>query len=304
MKKSANKITAAKANREDTNGLGRYFNEIRKSEPLSREVEYETALRWRDDKCPDARTTLLNSNLRFVVKVSLEYRNYGFAINDLIQEGNVGLLKALNNFDPEKGYRFISYAVWWIKAQIQEYILTNWSLVKIGTTQRQRKMFNKLMSSQYRAKMVISEQKKDETMGRIADEAGATVKEAISFEQRIRTAPVFLDAPVRSENGEGRDRHETLDLEVPDTEHYYARAESKQFLSDQISSALTHLDERDRVIIQKRYLGEEKATLLELGDELRISKERVRQLEGRALLRLKDFFSKQDTLPEMLAVAG
>lgn len=208
---------------------------------------------------------------------------------DLVQEGNLGLLKAVYRFEPERGYRLISYAVWWIRAHIQEYILKNWSLVKIGTTQLQRRLFNNLQSSQKRLQRLTASDSETERTEMLAREVGGTVDDVRQMQQRLTNRDASLDAPA----GPGEDESYTLKdrIEAGDrssnAEDLYAEVREESLIKMQLREAVATLDHREREIVTQRHLTEEPRTLKELGAVFGVSKERVRQLEERALKRLR-----------------
>ncbi|HWI41215.1 MAG TPA: RNA polymerase sigma factor RpoH [Verrucomicrobiae bacterium] len=257
-----------------------YLGEIRKFPRLSPEEEHRLAVRFYEEKDLDAAHTLVTSNLRFVVKVAAEYRDYNMKMLDLIQEGNVGLMMAVRKFNPYKGIRLISYAVWWIRAYIQNYILSAWSLLKIGTTQAQRKLFFKLNQ----AKRAIRN-----LTGRDDIEAAALsldVKESEALEMDQRMLGEFsLDA--EGVDGEGNTLLERLADDRMNQEEVLAAAQDAEVLAAEIGRALSSLNEKERYVIEKRVTAEDPLTLQEIADHFSISRERVRQIEERALQKMK-----------------
>ncbi len=262
--------------------LVQYLSLISSYPLLSPEEERRLAILYHEHGDEEARKRLITSNLRFVVKVALEYRGYGMKLLDLIQEGNLGLIVALKHFDPYKGYRFISYAIWWIRAYIQNYIMKSWSLVKVGTTQAQKKLFYKMGKIK---DISFDEEQGEEKLHDLASELEIDEEEIERMAERFTARDLSLDAPVG-------DEQETTFLDflvdlTPNQEEALAEKERKDFLHREIRRALEKLNGRERVIIEKRIMAEEPATLQELGDLFNISRERVRQIEGVALRKLR-----------------
>jgi RNA polymerase sigma-32 factor len=262
-----------------TGSVDSYLAAVRRYPLLSAEEEYRLALRWHDFRDPAAGRGLVLANLRFVIKIALEYRHYRAAVEDLVQEGNIGLMRALERFDPRRGFRFISYAVYWIRAQIQDYILRTWRVVRIGTTQLHRKLFARLLSSNRRVKDRLADMD-----GPGAAEAGGP--EAVAdMEQRMFSSDSSLDEPVTDS---GRmTRMELLPGPGPTPEAAAVRTEATTLLGDRLARALAALPERDRQVVTERFLSDNPPTLDDLGARLGVSKERVRQLEARALAALR-----------------
>jgi RNA polymerase sigma-32 factor len=249
---------------------------------LTREEEYELAVRWYDDKDLDAAHQLVVSNLRFVVKVAYEYVHYGLKLMDLIQEGNIGLMQAVKKFNPYKGYRLISYAVWWIRAYIQNFIIKSWSLVKIGTTQAQKKLFYKM--KQVKNALGIDEAS-EEDISAIAGELDVNDDVVREMDQRLAGRDLSLNATL------GNDDEATyLDFvsEDPVQESILIDEEERHNLKDDIKQALKSLNEKESYIITHRVMAEKGMTLQEIADEFGISRERVRQIEVGALKKLRN----------------
>ncbi len=258
-----------------------YMSEISRFSVLSREEEYELAVRWTEYQDKEAAHRLLTSNLRFVIKIAREYLSYGPLLSDLIQEGNIGLMMALKKFNPYRGYRFISYAVWWIRAYIQNFIMKTWSMVKIGTTQAQRKLFysfQKLNSTQ-------DETDREEKLQELAEKLHLPDKDILEMELRMSAKDFSLDAEL------GKDTEATHQALLPDLrenqEEALARLNEQEHLTDQVQQALTHLNEKEKYIIKHRVMAEQPVTLRQIGQEFNISRERVRQIEANALKKLK-----------------
>jgi RNA polymerase sigma-32 factor len=280
MKRSASPVT--------TSSLELYLSEINHFPLLTVEDEQRLARVYRSDGDTRAAHRLVTANLRFVVKVAYEYRSYGFRMADLIQEGNIGLMKAVQKFDPDKGIRLISYAVWWIRAYIQNYILKSWSLVKLGTTQAQRKLFFSLARTKRELDRMSVEHGADsdgEDPGKIAKKLRVKPAEVLEMEQRMDGRDLSLDAPM-GEDGSythvdfvvGKDAQQDDDLSV---------AEEQQIVQGKVGEALGRLDQRERYIIEKRVMSDRPMTLKELGEHFGFSRERARQLEIRAKEKLK-----------------
>ena len=265
----------------ETDGLRIYLSQIEHYQVLSREEETQLAIQYRDLQDMQAGQILVTSNLRFVIKVALGYRNYGVKLMDLIQEGNIGLMKAVQRFDPDKGYRLISYAIWWIKAYIQNYIIRSWSLVKIGTTQAQRKLF-------YRVGDLPEYRDPDNHMAnvaRLADKIHVTEDEVIDMAARLKAHDLSLDDFIGDRS---RDSFaDTLKDESPDQEAILAALEEQLDLKLWADRALETLNPREKYIVEKRILSEEPVTLKELGKHFGITRERARQIERAALDKLK-----------------
>lgn len=252
-----------------------YLMEINRFPLLSKEEEYELAMRFRWENDLEAAHRLICSNLRFVVKVAHEYRNYGFRLLDLIQEGNIGLMMAVKKFDPQKGVRLISYAVRWIRAYIQDFIIRSWSLVKLGTTQAQRKLFYKLGQ----AERALPYQ--DFNYEKVAGSLGVTSAELKEMEVRRGDRDLSLDKEIGEE---GSVTHlDCLADGRPNQEELIGEHEEKLSTARKVQEALRRLSLRERFIIEKRLLAEKPLTLQEIGDRLHLSRERVRQLEKAAL---------------------
>jgi len=265
----------------ETDGLKIYLSQIERYPVLSREEEMELALRYRDQYDKKAGQILITSNLRFVIKVALGYRNYGVRLMDLIQEGNIGLMKAVQRFDPDRGYRLISYAIWWIKAYIQNYIIRSWSLVKIGTTQSQRKLF-------YRVGDLPEPRDPDnhlDNVAKLADKIHVTEDEVIDMAARLKAHDLSLDDFIGDRS---RDSFaDTLRDDSPDQEAILAQLEEQLDLKLWADRALETLNPREKYIVEKRILSEEPVTLKELGKHFGITRERARQIERAALDKLR-----------------
>ena len=261
-----------------------YFNEIRRFPVLSQEEEHRLAVRFFDHQDLEAAHRLITANLRFVVKIAAEYRSYGVRMLDLIQEGNIGLMMAVRKFDPYKGFRLISYAVWWIRAYIQNHIISVWSLLKIGTTQAQRKLFFKLNQ----AKSAIKNMTGAEDLAATALSLDVSEHDVIEMGERMR-GEYSLDA----ENGDddGYSMLETLADDRQNQEELLAEYQENAVVKHEITTALKSLNEKERFIIQQRVTADEPMTLQEIADHFTISRERVRQIEEVALKKMKSLLT-------------
>jgi RNA polymerase sigma-32 factor len=265
-----------------SDNLSHYLAQIKQYTLLSLEEEFVLAARYRETEDMEVAHQLITSNLRFVVKVSLEYRGYGIKLLDVIQEGNIGLMVALKKFDPHKGYRFISYAIWWIRAYIQNFIIRSWSLVKMGTTQIQKKLFYKMG----RIKGIAHEEHQEEKIEELAQELNVRGSDIEEMQKRFAGRDLSLDAKLDFDQGIS-----FLDLLPdlsPDQEELLGESEEDDVLKDEVEAALGHLSERERFIVSQRIMADDPMTLQELGDTFQISRERVRQIEGEALRKLKN----------------
>jgi RNA polymerase sigma-32 factor len=261
-------------------GLTHYLEEIRRFPMLERQEEYMLAKRWREHGDRDAAHKLVTSHLRLVTKIARDYRGYGLPISEAISEGNVGLMQAVERFEPEKGFRFATYAVWWIKAAIQEYILRSWSLVKMGTTANQKKLFFNLRKAKSKISALDEGDMRPDQVKLIAKRLGVTEQDVIDMNRRLG-GDASLNAPIREDGDSG----EWMDWLVDDSVSQESRlAESEQ--SDNrhkaLGEALTVLNDRERRIFEARRLADDPITLEELADEFGVSRERVRQIEVRA----------------------
>jgi RNA polymerase sigma-32 factor len=264
-----------------TDPIDLFLAEIRAVPLLTAEEETRLARAWRNDGDARAAHALITANLRFVVKVANEYRTYGFRLADLIQEGNIGLMKAVQKFDPEKQIRLISYAVWWIRAYIQNYILRSWSLVKIGTTQAQRKLFFSLA----RTKRELERHGDVAEAGEIAERLHVRTVEVTEMERRMDGRDLSLDAPWGEDGSSSHGDHVAWDGTGADDE--MGSRQERRMASDVVKAAIALLDERERFIIQNRILGDAPMTLKDVGAHFGFSRERARQLELRAKEKLR-----------------
>jgi RNA polymerase sigma-32 factor len=268
------------------NSLETYLVQINQSPLLTPEEEFQLAERVYKYKDIKAAQKLVTSNLRFVVKVAFEYKSYGVKLLDLIQEGNIGLMMAVKKNNPYKGYRFISYAIWWIKAYMQNYIIKTWSLVKIGTTQAQKKLFYKIGKVR---KALESNRENEKRYELLANDLDVAKEDIIEMEQRMSSRDLSLDTPFDED-------HELTPLgllqeESPNQEEVLAQEQERRIRERQVQNAMKRLNEKEVYVIKNRIMADEPLTLQEIGSHLKLSRERVRQIESEALKKLKKEFS-------------
>jgi len=261
-------------------GLSRYLEEIRRFPMLEPNQEYMLAKRWREHGDREAAQELITSHLRLVARIAMGYRGYGLPIGEVISEGNVGLMQAVKRFEPDRGFRLATYAMWWIRASIQEYILRSWSLVKMGTTAAQKKLFFNLRRAKSQLQALEDGDLRPEHVKSIARKFGVTEEDVVSMNRRLG-GDASLNAPVRadSESGEWQD---WLVDDTPDQEEQLVVSEELGRRKNYLSSALATLNDRERRIFEARRLAEDPVTLEELSTEFGVSRERIRQIEVRA----------------------
>ncbi|HKV00464.1 MAG TPA: RNA polymerase sigma factor RpoH [Vineibacter sp.] len=265
--------------------LTRYLQEIRKFPMLAPDEEYILAKRWREHNDSDAAHKLVTSHLRLVAKIAMGYRGYGLPIGELISEGNVGMMQAVKRFDPDRGFRLATYAMWWIRASIQEYILHSWSLVKMGTTAAQKKLFFNLRKIKGQMQAIDDGDLNPDQVKKIATRLGVPEDEVVNMNRRLTAPDQSLNAPTRTD-GES----EWQDWLVDDSPNQEARFSENQELEQRrslLTDAMRTLSDRERHILTQRRLIEEPKTLEDLSDEFKISRERVRQIEVRAFEKLQ-----------------
>jgi RNA polymerase sigma-32 factor len=267
-------------NLDPSSNLTRYLQQIRKFPILEVEEEFMAAKRWADDEDVDSAHKLVTSHLRLVAKIAMGYRGYGLPMGELISEGNVGLMQAVKRFDPDRGFRLATYAMWWIKASIQEYILHTWSLVKIGTTAAQKKLFFNLRKLKGQIQAIEEGDLTPEHTQKIAETLNVSEEEVISMNRRLAAPDNSLNAPLRAE-GEGEWQDWLVDKR-DDQETVLAEQEEFENRHKLLVTAMKHLNPRERHIFTERRLQENPKTLEELSVEYDISRERVRQIEVRA----------------------
>ncbi len=261
-------------------GLSHYLEEIRRFPMLEPQEEYMLAKSWREHGDREAAHRLVTSHLRLVAKIAMGYRGYGLPIAEVISEGNVGLMQAVKRFEPEKGFRLATYAMWWIKAAIQEYILRSWSLVKMGTTANQKKLFFNLRKAKSRISALEEGDMRPDQVATIARRLGVGEQDVIDMNRRLG-GDVSLNAPIRNDGDTG----EWQDWLVDDRDNQETTLTQSEELGNRrraLSDALSVLNDRERRIFEARRLAEDPITLEELADEFGVSRERVRQIEVRA----------------------
>jgi RNA polymerase sigma-32 factor len=268
-----------------------YLGDIRRFALLEREQEYALARRWREHGDRDAAHQLVTSHLRLAAKVAMNYRGYGLPMSEIISEGNVGLMQALNRFEPEKGHRFSTYAIWWIRAAIQDYILRSWSLVKIGTTVNQKKLFFKLRSAKSKIAAYENSDLRPDQVTLIATNLGVADQDVIDMNRRLG-GDASLNTAVHDE-GQAGEWQDTLVDEAPSPEAILVTQDETEQRREALLRAIAVLDPRERRIFEARYLTEEPRTLEELAEEFNVSRERVRQIEVRAFEKVQTTAKKR-----------
>ena len=266
-------------------GLSRYLSEIRKFPLLAPEEEYMLAKRWKEHEDPEAARKLVTSHLRLVAKIAMGYRGYGLPVSEIVAEGNVGLMQAVKRFEPDRGFRLATYAMWWIRASIQEYILRSWSLVKMGTTAAQKKLFFNLRKAKTKIEAIEEGDMTPEHVARIADQLGVSEREVVDMNRRLSGPDSSLNAPLRSDS-----ESEWQDWLADDTMDQETRMAEREEMGERhelLAGALGELTEREREIIEARRLQDDPATLEELSQKYGVSRERVRQIEVRAFEKLQ-----------------
>jgi RNA polymerase sigma-32 factor len=268
-------------------GLSRYLDEIRKFPMLRPDEEYMLAKRYREHEDPKAAHRLVTSHLRLVAKIAMGYRGYGLPIGEVVSEGNVGLMQAVKRFEPDKGFRLATYAMWWIKASIQEYILRSWSLVKMGTTANQKKLFFNLRKAKSRISALHEGDMRPDQVQQIATKLGVPEQDVIDMNRRL-SGDASLNAPLRA-NGEGDG--EWQDWLVDESSNQEVRLLESQESDNRLAAlrdALSVLNARERRIFEARRLVDDPITLEDLSDEFGVSRERVRQIEVRAFEKVQE----------------
>jgi RNA polymerase sigma-32 factor len=283
---SGNKIPATIPASGGEAGLNRYLSEIKKFPILSPEEEYMLAKRWTEHQDTEAAAKLVNSHLRLVAKIAMGYRGYGLPVSELISEGNIGLMQGVKKFEPERGFRLATYAMWWIRASIQEFILRSWSLVKMGTTAAQKKLFFNLRRMKNQIEAFEDGDLKPEDVTHIATKLGVTEDEVISMNRRMSMGgDTSLNVPLREE-GEGQWQDWLVDTD-PLQDERVAEAEETQVRHELLVQAMEALNEREKHILTERRLSENPKTLEELSQVYDVSRERIRQIEVRAFEKLQ-----------------
>jgi len=271
-------------------GLSRYLEEIRKFPMLEPDEEFMLAKRWQEHEDTEAAHKLVTSHLRLVARIAMGYRGYGLPIGEVISEGNVGLMQAVKRFDPDRGFRLATYAMWWIRASIQEYILRSWSLVKMGTTAAQKKLFFNLRRAKSQLQALEDGDLRPEQAKAIATKLGVTEEDVISMNRRLG-GDASLNAPLRAEADSGEWQDWLVD-ETPDQEEQLAESEELVMRRAYLSDALATLNDRERRIFEARRLAEDPSTLEDLSGEFGVSRERIRQIEVRAFEKVQKAVQK------------
>jgi RNA polymerase sigma-32 factor len=268
----------------DGRGKG-YLSDIGRFAMLERDQEYRLAKRWREHGDRDAANQLVTSHLRLAAKVAMGYRGYGLPVSEIISEGNVGLMQALNRFEPEKGFRFATYAIWWIRASIQDYILRSWSLVKIGTTINQKRLFFKLRSAKNKIAAFESGDLHPDQVALIAKDLDVTDRDVIDMNRRLG-GDKSINAPLR-EDGETGEWQDHLVDQSPSPEAIVVEQDEKDHRHKALIAAIDVLDDRERRIFEARHLADEPLTLEDLAEQFKVSRERIRQIEARAFEKVR-----------------
>jgi RNA polymerase sigma-32 factor len=267
-------------------GLSRYLSEIRKFPMLAKDEEFMLAKRWQEHEDPTAAHRLVTSHLRLVAKIAMGYRGYGLPIGEVISEGNVGLMQAVKKFDPDRGFRLATYAMWWIRASIQEYILRSWSLVKMGTTAAQKKLFFNLRKAKSEIAALQDGDLRPEQVSQIATKLGVLDEEVISMNRRLAGGDASLNSPMRADS-EAEWQDWLVDENTPSQESVVAESEERGIRMSLLEEAMAELSDRERHILTERRLKDEPTTLEELAAQYGVSRERVRQIEVRAFEKLQ-----------------
>jgi len=284
-------------------GLTRYLEEIRRFPMLEPQQEFMLAKRWKEHGDRDAAHQLVTSHLRLVAKIAMGYRGYGLPISEVISEGNVGLMQAVKRFEPEKGFRLATYAMWWIKAAIQEYILRSWSLVKMGTTANQKKLFFNLRKAKSKISALEEGDLRPDQVQLIAKRLGVTEQDVVDMNRRLG-GDVSLNAPIR-EDGDSGEWQDWLVDDISDQETRLAESEEADNRKQALGEALSVLNDRERRIFEARRLADDPITLEDLAAEFGVSRERVRQIEVRAFEKVqravKNKVAAMETRPAAVA---
>ncbi len=267
-------------------GLSRYLSEIRRFPMLTKDEEFMLAKRWQEHEDPEAAHRLVTSHLRLVAKIAMGYRGYGLPIGEVISEGNVGLMQAVKKFDPDRGFRLATYAMWWIRASIQEYILRSWSLVKMGTTAAQKKLFFNLRKAKSEISALEEGDMHPDQVRQIATKLGVLDSEVISMNRRLSGPDASLNAPLRSDS-ESEWQDWLADDVAVSQETQVAETEERTIRMALLEEAMTELTDREKHILTERRLKDDPTTLEELASQYGVSRERVRQIEVRAFEKLQ-----------------
>ena len=278
------------------NNIDQYMSEVRRHSLLTREEEYQLAVTFRDEQDISAAHRLVTANLRFVVKIAHEYKNYGLKMYDIIQEGNLGLMIAVKKFDPEKGYRLISYAVWWIRAQIQNYIQRSWSMVKLGLNSARRKLFFKVRSERTQADREAGPGNRAST-SELAERLGVEEKDVIDMEMRMAVRDFSLDTTLT--NDTAATHLDMVPTSVLTHEEVLGTGQETAILHEKLDDVRKTSNDKECYIIENRLLSEEPESLQEIGNKFGISRERIRQLEARVMKKLKESVLDSNLRPQI-----
>lgn len=268
-------------------GLSRYLTEIRKYPMLEKDQEFMLANRWREHEDTGAAEQMVTSHLRLVAKIAMGYRGYGLPIGEVISEGNVGLMQAVKKFDPDKGFRLATYAMWWIRASIQEYILRSWSLVKLGTTAAQKKLFFNLRRLKGEIQALEEGDLRPENVTEIATRLNVSEKEVISMNRRMTGGDASLNAPIGGTDGDGEWMDWLADEDQETTADEYEKNDEYTSRMNLLETAMEGLNDREKHIIAERRLKDDPSTLEQLSEVYNVSRERIRQIEVRAFEKLQ-----------------
>lgn len=282
-------LTSNVSSLPDPSSLNAYLKEIQKFPMLSLEEEQRLAHLWIEEKDLNAAHTLITSHLRLAAKVAMKFKGYGLPQADMISEANIGLIKAVDKFDPSKGFRLSTYALWWIRASIQEYILKSWSLVKIGTTNAQKKLFFNLRKSKARIGAFDENELRPEQIQSISEELNVPQKDVVSMNRRLSGTDSSLNASFSDDTEDGSQKINLIVDEGADQAQSYLEREEHRWKKDLLFTALDTLTSRERDIVKKRKLSEKSTTLDALSQKHKVSKERIRQIEKNALEKLISF---------------
>ena len=282
-------------------GLNRYLQEIRKFPLLEPEEEYMLAKRWVEQEDTDAAHKMVTSHLRLAAKIAMGYRGYGLPTAEVVSEANVGLMQAVKRFDPDKGFRLATYAMWWIRASIQEYILRSWSLVKMGTTSAQKKLFFNLRKAKNRIGALETGDLRPENVAKIAHDLNVTEDEVIMMNRRLSGGDASLNAQIANDGEGSSEWQDWLEDEDADQASDFAERQELDTRRELLAEAMDVLNERERDILMKRKLEENPVTLEDLSSEYNVSRERIRQIEVRAFEklqeRMRDLASERGLMP-------
>ena len=274
-------------------GLSRYLNEIKRFPILSADEELLLAKNYLEKGKSEAAHKLVTSHLRLVAKIAMQYRGYGLPVADLISEGNLGLMKAVKKFDPQRGCRLSTYAMWWIKASVTEYILRSWSLVKMGTMSAQKKLFFSLRKAKRKLNIIDAQTIDPEKTAKLAEQFSISEADITHLDRRITARDLSLNAPVSNSEEDSMEFIDFLEDDTPSPEVLVARTQETEFRQKYLKDAMLQLSERERHIFTERRLKEDPITLEKLGEHYGISRERVRQLENRAYTKVQTIIHSQ-----------